>query len=266
MSQTDQLGPIFFRRKSELFQTVRKNFLTGTETEPILQKNKNNLLIEASAGTGKTFTLIELVLELILTKNIPLKSILIVTFTEKATSELRLRLRTKLREILDAYENKFTEFQHVPEGSYWEIKKVQRDLIKAALLDFDSVPVYTIHGFCKRILQEFAFENRQLFDQQLVDNKLLFEEVMRRYLRKELLSNNSSISSLFSLYVRQSDGYLKNLESEISAVIDCEKSFQRHNLMGGSGKILRAWVIQKNSWRCSWRIEKNKDGTGFVRL
>ena len=392
MSQTDQLGPIFFRRKSELFQTVRKNFLTGTETKPILQKNKNNLLIEASAGTGKTFTLIELVLELILTMNIPLKSILIVTFTEKATSELRLRLRTKLREILDAYENKFTEFQHVPEGSYWEINKVQRDLIKAALLDFDSVPVYTIHGFCKRILQEFAFENRQLFDQQLVDNKLLFDEVMRRYLRKELLSNNSSISSLFSLYVRQSDGYLKNLESEIrnllprrgkfvpkfpsfeiflmefselwkelverdsrlqkegssehpiitafnttalngtskknimlnlelllqtigdwritgniedsldmllnieinkitrpkcrqtlregenwlspqdfpklekewiSAVIDCEKSFQRHNLMGGSGKILRAWVIQKILGDVRGELRKTKMEQGL---
>ena len=197
MSQTDHTGPVYIRRQSELFQTVRENSSGDTEPDNIFQQNRNKLLIEASAGTGKTFTLVELVLELMLTRNIPLKSILIVTFTEKATTELRMRLRTKLREISDACENKLSEFQNVPEESYWEINKVQRDQVKAALLDFDSVPVYTIHGFCKRILQEFAFENRQLFDQQLADNNLLFPEVFRRYLRKELLSNNNPVSRLF---------------------------------------------------------------------
>ncbi len=215
MAQTDHTGPIYIRRQSELFQTVRENSSGDTEPDNIFQQNRNKLLIEASAGTGKTFTLVELVLELMFTRNIPLKSILIVTFTEKATTELRMRLRTKLREISDACENKLSEFQNVPEKSYWEINKVQRDQVKAALLDFDSVPVYTIHGFCKRILQEFAFENRQLFDQQLVDNNLLFPEVFRRYLRKELLSNNNPVSRLFTLYVKQSDGYLHNLEIEI---------------------------------------------------
>ena len=219
MSQTDYTGPVYIRRQSELFQTVRENSSGKNGPEEIFQRNKNRLLIEASAGTGKTFTLVELVLELMLTRNIPLKSILIVTFTDKATTELRLRLRTKLREISDACENKLSEFQNVPEGSHWEINKVQRDQVKAALLDFDSVPVYTIHGFCKRILQEFAFENRQLFDQQLADNNLLFPEVFRRYLRKELLSNNNPVSRLFSLYVKQSDGYLHNLESEIKNLL-----------------------------------------------
>jgi len=215
MSQKDHTDRIYIRRQSELFQTVWESSSGDTKPGNIFQQNRKKLLIEASAGTGKTFTLVELVLELMFTRNIPLKKILIVTFTEKATTELRMRLRTKLREISDACENKLTEFQSVPEGSYWEINKVQRDQVKASLLDFDSVPVYTIHGFCKRILQEFAFENRQLFDQKLVDKNLLFPEVFRRYLRKELLSNNNSVSRLFSLYVKQSDGYLHNLEIEI---------------------------------------------------
>ena len=97
MSQTDHTGPIYIRRQSELFQTLRKNSSGDTESDNIFSQNRNKLLIEASAGTGKTFTLVELVLELMLTRNIPLKSILIVTFTEKATTELRMRLRTKLR-------------------------------------------------------------------------------------------------------------------------------------------------------------------------
>ena len=144
MSQTDHTGPIYIRRQSELFQTVRENSSGDTEPDNIFQQNRNKLLIEASAGTGKTFTLVELVLELMLTRNIPLKSILIVTFTEKATTELRLRLRTKLREILDAYEDKLTEFQKIPDGSHWEINRFQRDQVKSALLDFDSVPVLSL--------------------------------------------------------------------------------------------------------------------------
>ena len=102
MSQTDHTGPIYIRRQSELFQTVPENSSVDTEPDKIFQHNRNKLLIEASAGTGKTFTLVELVLELMLTRNIPLKSILIVTFTEKATTELRMRLRTKQRDISDA--------------------------------------------------------------------------------------------------------------------------------------------------------------------
>ena len=112
MSQTDNTGPIYIRRQSELFKTVLGNSSGDTESDNIFQQNRNKLLIEASAGTGKTFTLVELVLELMLTRNIPLKSILIVTFTEKATTELRIRLRTKLRAISDACENKISDFQN----------------------------------------------------------------------------------------------------------------------------------------------------------
>ena len=101
MSQKDQSVSIYIRKQSELFKRVRENSSKNTEPDNIFQQNKNKLFIEASAGTGKTFTLVELVLELMFTRDIPLKSILIVTFTEKATTELRLRLRTKLREILD---------------------------------------------------------------------------------------------------------------------------------------------------------------------
>ena len=219
MSQKDHSVSIYIRKQSELFQTVRENSQGDTESNKIFQQNRNKLLIEASAGTGKTFTLVELVLELLLSRGIPLKNILIVTFTDKATTELRMRLRTKLREISNACENKLSEFHNVKEGSYWEINKSQMDQVKAALLDFDSVPIYTIHGFCKRMLKEFAFENRQLFDQQLTDNNLLFPEVFRRYLRKELLSNNNPISRLFSLYVKRTDGYLNNLESEIKNLL-----------------------------------------------
>ena len=77
MSQTDHTGPIYIRKQSEFFQTVREYSSGDTEPDKIFQHNRNKLLIEASAGTGKTFTLVELVLELMFNRNIPLKLSLI---------------------------------------------------------------------------------------------------------------------------------------------------------------------------------------------
>jgi ATP-dependent exoDNAse (exonuclease V) beta subunit (contains helicase and exonuclease domains) len=130
MSQKEQSVSIYIRKQSELFKRVQENSSKNTEPDNIFQQNKNKRLIEAGAGTGKTFTVVELVLELMFTRNIPLKSMGRVTFTEKATTELRLRLRTKLRENGEGYEEKVTEWEKKGEGSQWEIKRCQRDQVK----------------------------------------------------------------------------------------------------------------------------------------
>ena len=110
-------------------------------------------------------------------------------------------------------------------GPFWKINSVRKKQLKAALLDFDSVPVYTIHGFCKRVLREFAFENRQLFEQQLCDTNLLFPEVFRRYIRRELLSRNTPVSQLFALYVKHAEGNLDSLESDINVLLSKDGKF-----------------------------------------
>ncbi|MFK7985975.1 MAG: UvrD-helicase domain-containing protein [Sandaracinaceae bacterium] len=61
-------------------------------------------VLEASAGTGKTYTLEHLIVELVLEHGVPLERILVVTFTEKATREMRERVRATLRRVLDAAE------------------------------------------------------------------------------------------------------------------------------------------------------------------
>ena len=76
-----------------------------------------SVVVEASAGTGKTFALVELVLELALVERIPLQKILLVTFTEKATQELRTRLRSRLREIVDAAQSRKTWLGQEGSGS-----------------------------------------------------------------------------------------------------------------------------------------------------
>ncbi|MBL8796222.1 MAG: UvrD-helicase domain-containing protein, partial [Planctomycetia bacterium] len=127
-------------------------------------------VVEASAGTGKTYTLEQLVLRLLLDQRVPLDEILLVTYTDKATGELRGRLRAAL-------EKKHLE---APE---------QRTTLQTALDAFDRASICTIHGFCQRVLQEYAFENGQDFRSQLVHDKDLLpaclREVQRRLWRQD---------------------------------------------------------------------------------
>ena len=226
MIQKNNFLSVYIPKQSELFENEPQNSAGKDKQVNVFNgKLDRYAVIEASAGTGKTFALVELVLELVLEQEIPLKSILLVTFTEKATAELRLRLRTKLWELLEACEKNSASFQTIPKGPFWKINSVRKKQLKAALLDFDSVPVYTIHGFCKRILREFAFENRQLFEQQLCDTNLLFPEVFRRYMRRELLSRNTPVSQLFALYVKHAEGNLDTLESDINVLLSKDGKF-----------------------------------------
>jgi len=216
MSETQNSTSVYIAKQSDLFLDEAKGSVQTDIPDSVFNADNDRLaVIEASAGTGKTFALVELVLELLLVQEIPLKSILLVTFTEKATAELRLRLRTKLRDLLATCEQNDAPPTIVTGVPFWEINTVRKKQLKAALLDFDSAPVYTIHGFCKRILREFAFENRQLFEQQLCDTELLFPEVFRRYIRRELLSQNTPVAELFALYVKYAEGNLATLEKDI---------------------------------------------------
>lgn len=126
-------------------------------------------LIEAGAGTGKTHTITTLVLRLILEDALLPEQILIVTFTTAATAELRDRVRRRLQDA-----------RHILQGrsSGDEVLSVLLDQsgpreialarIEDALANFDRMPVFTIHGFCHRVLNEMAFETGNGFDAELV--------------------------------------------------------------------------------------------------
>ncbi len=127
-------------------------------------------LIEASAGTGKTYAIAMLVLRFVVEKELDIKQILVVTFTKAATEELKARIRLRLSETRLA----LTDSQHQTDAN---IKQwldslaippeviVQR--LTNALLDIDQAGIFTIHGFCQRILAEHALESGQLFDSEL---------------------------------------------------------------------------------------------------
>lgn len=139
-------------------------------------------LIEASAGTGKTYTIASLFLRLVLS-GYPVNEILVVTFTEVATAELKDRLRARLREALsDIRKETMPDTLLVPIINGIPGMNFQQAArrLQTALSGFDGAAVMTIHGFCRRMLQENAFESGVLFDSELqTEPSALYEEIAR---------------------------------------------------------------------------------------
>ncbi|MCA9449169.1 MAG: UvrD-helicase domain-containing protein, partial [Candidatus Omnitrophica bacterium] len=128
--------------------------------------NKHGV-IEASAGTGKTYTLENLVVRLLIEENIPIESILLVTFTEKATGEMSQRIRANLENAIEAQ-------THTPE---------ERERLQTALDQFDTASIQTIHGFCQKTLRLHALENGIPFETEVVEDLPLYESSLYELMR-----------------------------------------------------------------------------------
>ncbi len=162
-------------------------------------------LIEASAGTGKTYAITGLVLRLILELGVLIQQILVVTFTEAATSELKDRVRRRLREAVDAFAEATTDDPFLqglldrhpdPVSKESALRK-----LNCALSDFDQAAIFTIHGFCLRTLQDHAFASGMLFDAELVtDQERLVRDIVQDFWREHFYAT----SPLFYSYARTS--------------------------------------------------------------
>jgi exodeoxyribonuclease V beta subunit len=144
-------------------------------------------VVEASAGTGKTYVLEHLVVDLLLRRGLELEQILVVTFTEKATAELVQRVRGKIATLKDltADHPLAVEGAATPESECWVLDEQARRRLRAALLAFDRAGITTIHGFCQRLLVEHAFAHQRLFDEELVDESDTFHDAFVETLRHE---------------------------------------------------------------------------------
>lgn len=156
-------------------------------------------LIEASAGTGKTFTITALFLRLLLEKGLLVENILVVTFTEAATQELKERIRTRLRQAIEAFSKGESDDPFL-NGLVKRDADTKRALksLRDALRSFDQAAIFTIHGFCRRMLIENAFESGSLFDTELITNQEdLIRKIVDDFWRKHFYAQ----SVLFLNYV-----------------------------------------------------------------
>ncbi|VXA98568.1 RecBCD enzyme subunit RecB [Pseudomonas sp. 8AS] len=127
-------------------------------------------LIEASAGTGKTWTLTALYARLLLEQQLSVSQILVVTYTTAATAELRERIRARLAELLALYEGTPSNDPFLSELHRRHPGEDARRRLLLAVHGFDEAAIFTIHGFCQRALQDAAFEAGGDFDAELTQD------------------------------------------------------------------------------------------------
>ena len=152
-------------------------------------------LLEASAGTGKTFALAHLVLRLISEEQLELRRLLVVTFTEAAAAELRDRIGRRLQEALDVLER--TEDSDGDGDAVlldWRRRRGPgpHDQLRARLLlaleELDGADITTIHGFCYRNLSRHALEAGRPPDPELeTDSDTTLQQVAHDYWQQQVL-------------------------------------------------------------------------------
>lgn len=170
-----------------------------------LISSKQHVILEAHAGTGKTFQMEHLYVGLLRWTDTPVEKILVVTYTEKATAELRERLRKRIETLIHELSN--GDDRTIP----WKQQVLQ---LRRALFAFDAAPIHTIHGFCHRVLHENAFLLRRLFDQAQVDAQVAFRRTFRRVLRR--CHHDPNIQKGLFAYLKQNS--IATLENILLAV------------------------------------------------
>ncbi len=155
-------------------------------------------LIEASAGTGKTYTVATLYLRLLLEQQRSVRDILVVTFTVAATEELRDRIRARMREAIAVLKGAATN-----DDVLAALIDAQPDPAAAAtrladeLTCIDEAAIFTIHGFCQRMLQEHAFESGALFDTEFItDDSELRRAVVEDFWRRSFYTAGPGLAQL----------------------------------------------------------------------
>jgi exodeoxyribonuclease V beta subunit len=168
-----------------------------TDRDTVVHKR---YLLEASAGTGKTFSIENVVARLIIEgAGVDLENILVVTFTRAATRELRDRIRTHIETVVSQYmrgwlrgdrDTAMPDYvlavcEHGEDAITAAIRRLEN-----ALFCFDNAHIFTIHSFCYHMLREYAFERSVTEDAWDEDNDKALEmtvhRVIKDFLRTEL--------------------------------------------------------------------------------
>ncbi|HEX6255663.1 MAG TPA: UvrD-helicase domain-containing protein [Euzebyales bacterium] len=145
------------------------------------------VVLEASAGTGKTYTIAGLATRWVAETDARLPSLLIVTFTRAATAELRDRVRARLVEAADHLEAVLAGtatdtvdpvLVGLADGDDARVR-LRHTRLARALIDVDAATIATIHGFCQHVLDGFGIASDLDRDAELVDDLYdLVEEVV----------------------------------------------------------------------------------------
>lgn len=176
-------------------------------------------LIEASAGTGKTYTITALYLRLVVEARIPVNRILVVTYTNAATKELRDRIRSRLSQIRHAFLDGHADPDDELGVRLLDLTPDREHAIRRlsnALRGFDEAAIFTIHGFCKRVLGDSAFESGLSFDTELMaDTRDLLREIVEDFWRREFYPGSPIVVQYFLDQRNSPETLLRQIEPHL---------------------------------------------------
>jgi len=197
-------------------------------------------LIEASAGTGKTYTIGSLYLRLLLkagennfSRPLNVEEILVVTFTEMATEELKKKIRERITDAID----KLTAFVETKDKSAFKndefLTALYQDLdifeaihrLKLAEQNMDLAAIYTIHGFCRRMLMQYAFHSGIHFNLELIkDQSDLLVRFANEFWREHFYPLPFEMADFIANELGSPDYVLSLLESDLgkNLIVDLE--------------------------------------------
>ena len=210
-------------------------------------------LLEASAGTGKTYALARIFLRLVVEEGVEVGKLLTVTFTTAATEELRGRIRELLVETLACLEgkqdsngdptiNRLKSLESVP------VKEAIRRL-RLAITCFDEAIISTIHGFCHRMLAENSLEANCIFDAELDQStNNLVTDAVREYWRENFTKTGPLISAVASISKIRTSSVLRFF-NKLPATQDYHIGFSNGvGLKESRENLLRLFEQLKDSW------------------
>lgn len=233
-------------------------------------------VIEASAGTGKTFTLAALYVRIVighmpestqLQKGLLPSQILVMTFTDAATAELRARIRERLSKAAQFFRQIQLAAQVIASEDAFLLSlknsldsteyEIAADRLEMAAQWMDDAAIYTIHSWSSRMLKEHAFDSGALFQQSHAqDSEKMMLLATQDYWRRFLYPLDSEQARQIITIISEPEDLLKKVKSYWSAV---DKNPTRQFEQGESPeKISR----QLNEWKrklqsCVSNIQEN---------
>ena len=186
--------------------------------------------IEASAGTGKTYTIAVLYVRILLghgSDNIknhqPANKILVVTFTDAATSELRDRIRSKIIETRKAFKSMHSNDPIISEiiSDLSDKRDDCIDMLIQAERQINETAIHTIHGFCQRMLKQSAFETGTPFESEFITDDLeIFTNVISDYWRNVFYKLDKNLTKIVSAKWNTPSDMLFTVRSMISSNVN----------------------------------------------
>jgi exodeoxyribonuclease V beta subunit len=192
---------------------------------------KPRMIIEASAGTGKTFTITGLLLRLLISEGLTIDRILVVTFTRMATKELKERILNQLRKsvlVIESGKSGSDPFYEELLAGIDDRDSAIR-LLRDSIRNFDEANIYTIHGFCQQVLKDEALMTGAPVDIEVSQTNDMLVEAAEDYWRNFIRSNGNTESGKYLI------DKLEKIAPGPSGLLENLKPALQHNLGSTEG-------------------------------